>query len=310
MAATDHPDLPVTVIGGYLGAGKTTLVNHLLRHADGLKIAVLVNDFGALPIDADLIEAEDDNIISIAGGCVCCSYGNDLVLTMIDLAQMQPRPDHVLIEASGVALPGAIASSIGLLQGYVLDGIIVLADAETVRARTSDTYMGDTVHQQLDHADVIVLNKTDLIEPAQKDDLIDWLARDYANAKTITAEHAALPLSIALGIAKPLSPDLANAALDHRHLFATASYPIDAPLDPDQLATALVADNLGIIRAKGFVKALDGQLCELQLVGRRWTVRPAETATTLGIVCLGPKPLFDQDRIDTVISQNTSNSVQ
>ena len=113
-----------------------------------------------------------------------------------------------------------------------------------------------------------------------------------------------------LGIAKPLSPDLANAALDHRHLFATASYPIDAPLDPDQLATALVADNLGIIRAKGFVKALDGQLCELQLVGRRWTIRPAETATTLGIVCLGPKPLFDQDRIDTVISQNTSNSVQ
>jgi len=93
--------LPVTIIGGYLGAGKTTLVNHLLRHADGTKIAVLVNEFGALPIDADLIEAQDDALISIAGGCVCCSYGNDLVQAMLDLAKLENRPDHLVIESSG-----------------------------------------------------------------------------------------------------------------------------------------------------------------------------------------------------------------
>ena len=90
-AAEANEVLPVTVIGGYLGAGKTTLVNHLLRNADGLRIAVLVNEFGTLPIDADLIEAQDDNVIAIAGGCVCCSYGNDLVMAMIELARMEPR---------------------------------------------------------------------------------------------------------------------------------------------------------------------------------------------------------------------------
>ena len=72
--------LPVTVIGGYLGAGKTTLVNRLLRQADGLRVAVLVNEFGKLPIDADLIESRDENVINIAGGCVCCSYGSDLIV--------------------------------------------------------------------------------------------------------------------------------------------------------------------------------------------------------------------------------------
>jgi len=96
--------LPITTIAGYLGAGKTTLVNHMLRNANGLRLAVLVNEFGELPIDEDLIEAEGDDIISIAGGCVCCSYGNDLTLALLDMLEMQPRPDHVIIEASGVAM--------------------------------------------------------------------------------------------------------------------------------------------------------------------------------------------------------------
>ena len=98
--------LPVTVIGGYLGAGKTTLVNHLLRHAEGRRLAVLVNEFGELPIDADLIEAEGDDLISISGGCVCCSFGSDLTAALLRLAALEPRPDHVVIEASGVAIPG------------------------------------------------------------------------------------------------------------------------------------------------------------------------------------------------------------
>ena len=109
MQPTDR--LPVTVIGGYLGAGKTTLVNHLLRHAGGRRIAVLVNDFGALPIDADLIEARDGDLLAIAGGCVCCSYGSDLMDALAALLERSPRPDHLVIETSGVALPGSVARS-------------------------------------------------------------------------------------------------------------------------------------------------------------------------------------------------------
>ena len=155
-------EVPVTVIGGYLGSGKTTLVNQLLRHANGLRLAVLVNEFGALPIDADLIESSDENVINIAGGCVCCSYGSDLIATLLDLQQVQPQPDHVLIEASGVALPDAIAQSVTLIIRYTIDGIIVVADSETIRNQGQDRYLAGTIKHQLDAADIILLNKVDL----------------------------------------------------------------------------------------------------------------------------------------------------
>jgi len=109
--------LPVTVIGGYLGAGKTTLINHLLRTANGMRLAVLVNEFGALSIDEDLIEAEQDDIISIAGGCICCSFGDDLSAALMDICAFKPPPDHILIEASGVAVPAAIDTSLTVLPG-------------------------------------------------------------------------------------------------------------------------------------------------------------------------------------------------
>ena len=109
--------VPVTVIGGYLGAGKTTLINHLLRTANGVRLAVLVNEFGALSIDEDLMEAEDGNIISIPGGCICCSFGDDLSAALMDICAFKPPPDHILIEASGVAIPAVIDNSLTVLAG-------------------------------------------------------------------------------------------------------------------------------------------------------------------------------------------------
>ncbi|MEM9354891.1 MAG: CobW family GTP-binding protein [Pseudomonadota bacterium] len=302
MSQHEPSTRPVTVIGGYLGAGKTTLVNHLLRNANGLRIAVLVNEFGALPIDADLIEAQDDNIISIAGGCVCCSYGNDLILAMLDLAKMTPAPQHVLLEASGVAIPGAIASSVGLLTGYTLDGVVVLADAETLRQRADDHYMGDTVRQQLQDADILVLNKTDLIEAQQLDETNNWLASEFSDAKVIETEHAELPRDVVLGQTGSRRALPAQSELHHGKLFESHSFTLSGPLDVTRLAQALVQDELGVIRAKGFAIACDGTPYELQVVGRRWSATAVKAVPYTGIVCIGPANQLRTDLIAPIIA--------
>jgi len=303
MMSTTEMLLPITIVGGYLGAGKTTLVNQLLRHANGLRIAVLVNEFGELPIDADLIEAQNDKIISIAGGCVCCSYGNDLIMAMIDLAQMTPAPEHVLLEASGVAMPGAIASSIGLLDKYALDGVVVLADAETLQKLADDTYMGDTVRSQLQDADLLILNKTDLVGEASLADTRNWLSTEYQEAKIIETQHARLPLEVALGLSRSSSTIRPTTALHHGDLFKSISFNFDGPVDVVELARLLVQDDLGIIRAKGFAISLDGTPHEIQTVGRRWTKAAIFNAPYSGIVCIGRGDQLRTNLISALIAQ-------
>ncbi len=309
MSTADQstPDrLPVTIIGGYLGAGKTTLVNHLLRQADGLRLAVLVNEFGALPIDADLIESQDGNVISIAGGCVCCSYGNDLVMAMMDLAKMAPRPQHVLLEASGVALPGAIASSVGLLADFATDGVLVLADTETVRERAADRYMGDTIERQLADADIIILNKTDLVSGNDADATVRWAENKAPNARVITASHADLPAGIVLQSFLGRKRSDHSASAHQVDLFETMSIKPEGAVDAESLARRLADSDLGLVRAKGFVTAAEGACITVQVVGARWSILPAPAGVrSSGIVCIGPKPDFDRKKIEQAILKST-----
>lgn len=287
--------LPVTIIGGYLGSGKTTLVNHLLRHADGVRLAVLVNEFGALPIDSDLIESQDENVISIAGGCVCCSYGNDLIVSMVDLAKMQPRPEHILIESSGVALPGAIAATVDLLADYRFDGIVTLVDAETGKDRAADKYVGETVRQQLHDADIIVLNKTDLVSGDELDAVANWLAETVPDARQIRVTQAAVPLEVVLeshlGRDRVRRPAIAN----HDHFYETMRLDCTGPVDVDALGKTLAA--AGLLRAKGFVRSHDGELHTLQIVGRRWRRTPAPAGAVVGMVCIAIKDQYDRNAI-------------
>ena len=266
--------LPVTVIGGYLGAGKTTLVNHLLRHPDGRRLAVLVNEFGDLPIAADLIERRDEDMIAIAGGCVCCSYGSDLIEALERMLILDPRPDHLLIEASGVALPGGIASSLTLLMGYRLDAVLVLADAETIRARATDRYLGDTIARQLAEADLVLLNKADLVLPDDLAETVHWLEGASPSARIVTTTNAAIATGIALGLAagRPPAPKHAH---HHSAGYDTDNFPVTEPVQAEELARALADPALCLLRAKGFVAAADGTLHTIQTVARRWSVSPA-----------------------------------
>jgi len=316
MRSSHAAPLPVTVIGGYLGAGKTTLVNHLLRHAAGRRIAVLVNDFGELPIDADLIEAEDGDVLSLAGGCVCCSFGSDLMGALIKLAQRTPRPDQLLIETSGVALPGAVAASLTLLTDVVLEAVVVLADAETVRARAADRYLADTIERQLHAADLVILNKLDLVAPGAQAALRAWLGTQAPRASVIDAVHAQLPVELLLGVelaagrrpdpARRLSGALRSPpAVAAEALFEHIESYVARPVDARQLADALADPALGIVRAKGVLRDRAGAPVALQVVGLRATIQPlvAMNVPCGRLVCIGLRGRLDRAAIQAALDR-------
>lgn len=286
-------DLPVTVVGGYLGAGKTTLVNHLLRHPGGLRLAVLVNEFGALPIDADLIEAEEGGLISISGGCVCCAFGADLIGALEDIQAMTPRPDHVLIEASGVALPGAIATTVSMIAGLRADAVLVLADAEQIRANAASPYLSDTIDRQLAQADIVLVTKADLVTEGSLADVTAWLKARAPRARLLPVAKGRISAAAVLG-ALPLPSSGPRDTASHDR-FASAVLTAGGPVDAGQIARTL-ADDAGITRAKGYLPTLQG-LALIQVTGPRCTVEPAKGGHATGLVCIGPDATFDPARL-------------
>jgi G3E family GTPase len=298
--------IPVTLIGGYLGAGKTTLVNHLLRNAGGRRLAVLVNEFGELPIDADLIAAREGNLISISGGCICCSFGSDLLTALIELKGRTDAIDHLLIETSGVALPGSIVQSLSLLPDLALDGVIVLADAETIEERARDRYMSDTVLAQLAHADIILLNKIDLVSPEQLSNISRWLAETAPRARVVPALNTDVPLEIIIGQHPRRRPDkdLTSPSRHHRTAdYKTLNLEIDTPCDPERLAANFAGADAGLLRAKGFVRRLDGAFVSVHVVGQRWSVEPApDWVDGPGrLVCIGLADRINESAIRSAI---------
>jgi G3E family GTPase len=293
--------IPVTTIGGYLGAGKTTLVNHLLRHAGGQRIAVLVNEFGALPIDADLIEAKDGDLISIAGGCICCSFGNDLIGALGDLAKLDPAPDHIVIEASGVAIPSGIAASVALLPGFRLNAVVVLADAEAVRALAADAYVGDTILRQLQDADLVLATKSDLVTAPDLQETLSWLNAQAAQAAVVAIAEGRVPADLLLG---PRERDAVVVESAHSDaLFASCVFPASAPVDAVRLAEQMAQGAFGLVRAKGFVRDLDGDIRLIQLVGRRVSVERACAAPAqLAVVCIGRADGMDQHGLERLFA--------
>jgi G3E family GTPase len=303
--------LPVTVIGGYLGAGKTTMLNRLLAEPHGLKLAVLVNDFGSVNIDASLIANRDGETISLTNGCVCCSIGDNLGLALYDLAERLDGPDHVIVEASGVADPGKIAHYAASHPRLVPDSIVVVADAETIRARADDKYVGDLVRRQLAAADVIVLSKTDLVDADSC-----WSTRQWIESEILGARLVATPGAGSFGrllLAKAAALDRSAPAHDedHRQMFATWSFGREQPLDGAALRAAIAALPPAVIRAKGIVRLAEApsRRFVLQLVGRRWSLEPEESGAgsvepaRSVIVCIGPADQLDPACLEMIFAR-------
>ncbi|THF67279.1 GTP-binding protein [Pseudothauera nasutitermitis] len=270
---------PVTILGGYLGAGKTTLINRLLRQADRRRLAIIVNDFGEIAIDADLIEARTRDTISIAGGCVCCAFGNDLLDTLRTLRDAAEPFDHVLIETSGVALPRNLLATVSLAPGFQVAGIVVLADADGIRRLAGDAYVGDTVRAQLDAADLVLLSKCDLPGAEALDEVEQWLGA-RVRAPILRTSAGDVPPEVLLGEHERASDPAPRqgawrpfAHADAR--YGSAALQIDGPLDAQRLGAALAQLPVALLRAKGLVADASGALHAVQVVGRRWNTAPA-----------------------------------
>ncbi|MDE2912375.1 MAG: cobalamin biosynthesis protein CobW [Paracoccaceae bacterium] len=221
--------IPVTILTGFLGSGKTTLVRHILAHAEGRRIALVINEFGDLGVDADLIDGCDDaacdagDIVELTNGCICCTVSEDFVPAMESILARTPPPDHIVVETSGLALPQPLIRAFtwpGLKTRLTVDGVVVLVDGRAVadgrfahdpgavdRQRRADESLDhespllELFEDQMVSADIIVLNKTDLLEPPTVAALARQMERDSRNGtRVVTASRARLPVEIVLGL--------------------------------------------------------------------------------------------------------------
>ncbi|MBT3494085.1 MAG: GTP-binding protein [Rhodospirillaceae bacterium] len=300
--------IPVTVIGGYLGAGKTTLINHLLAGGHGRRLAVLVNDFGAIDIDAKLIAAHDGDTISLANGCVCCTIADALGDALDKVLAMPAAPDQIVIEASGVANPAKIAMYGQGWPGLRLDGIVTVVDGESVRARADDKFVAATVRQQLAAADLLVLHKTDLLAEEQQTAVRHWLRQQAPGTRLLAASFGDLPAAVLLGQGSFSSRQYDDLAA--HDIYRTASFQFSGPFDRECLAARIKAWPAGVLRAKGLVYLDDdpGHAHILQLVGRRYSLEqgPAWNGETPAsrIVVIGTDPDIDPKWLRGSLLQN------
>ena len=279
--------IPLTVLTGFLGSGKTTLLNRILNGNHDLHIAVLVNDFGSINIDADLIVGieNDGNVISLANGCICCNIRDDLLTAVTGIIARPERPEYILLEASGVAEPSGIALTFmdeGLRDRIRLDSIMCVVDAAQVFTAPE---MMELKIRQIAFADMLLLNKADLVSRDDIARIRAWLDGHFHRYRLIESTRGEVPLEILLSAGRfdPAQLDATphhhdhdcNDARcdhhDHSKVFSTWSYETDQPLSLGALREAARKLPVSIYRCKGVVLIAEepARRTVLQVVGKR-----------------------------------------
>ncbi|MBB3393046.1 cobalamin biosynthesis protein CobW [Rhizobium sp. BK275] len=277
--------IPATVITGFLGAGKTTMIRNLLANAGGKKIALIINEFGDLGVDGDVLKGcgaencTEDDIIELTNGCICCTVADDFIPTMTKLLEREQRPDHIVIETSGLALPQPLVAAFNwpdIRSEVTVDGVITVVDSAAVAAgRFADDHdavdarrvedesldhespIEELFEDQLTCADLIVLNKTDLIDSdglgRVKSEVASRIARKPV---MIEARNGDVPASVLLGLGIGTEDDVVNRKSHHE-----LEHEDGEPHDHDEFDSFVV--ELGAISdTAGFVEKLKGIIAE------------------------------------------------
>lgn len=305
------PPIPMVVVGGYLGAGKTTLLNALLADADGQRIAVLVNDFGSVNIDAALIRQRSADVIQLENGCICCSIGDRLAEALSAIAARRERPDLLVIEASGVSDPMRIAQ-VGLLDhAFRLNAIIVAVDVQHVHETLADRYVGDMAHQQIASATVLALTHTDLASRAVTDRAARSAITLAPQATLLRTRMGKLPLAVFVDVIRPpWSTGLRTVPLSQQHGtdhggITTFTHVTTRVFDKQWLRQTLREFPVPLLRVKGIIRlAGHAQPKVLHVVGGRIALSPYEGRCDehSTLVFIGRLSRSDEDAIRLLLS--------
>ena len=269
--------VPILLVTGFLGAGKTTLVNHILQQADGRRIAAVVNDFGAINIDAELIAGAEDGVVSLANGCICCSLEGDLLRTLANLLRRTPRPEAIVIETSGVADPEDIIRNLMdpvIWREAPLETVLCVADAASPEADLGDPLL----LSQLRAADLVALSKGDLVDGPALDTRRHALSQINRRAALVEVTRGDIPLDLVfpeVGTPRQRTTRPKRPSIDRFESFNwTSEEPIS--LAGFQQAIGRLAPRL--IRAKGLLDTVEKPDCRylFQLAGGRATLAPLD----------------------------------
>jgi G3E family GTPase len=312
--------IPVTIIGGDLGCGKTTLLNVLLQGKHGARLVMLLNDFGSPNIDAQLIQSQNGEVIPLANGCICRSSGEDLSQTLTELVNLSTPPERIIIEVSGISDPCKIVQYAMAVPGLRPGGIIILADAATVRKRSFDRSAGALVTNQMKTADLIILNKIDLVKEEQRVALRAWLQSKIPNARFIETSHGVVPVFITLGLDSAEWPQTMTGLSErdqiyHTDMYETWGYTSEEPLDGNAIRALVDTLPPGILRAKGVLCLTEKptQRTIFQLVGKRSSLEPGEEwgeePRTSRLVMIGLRDKIANSQVKQMLKDNLHLSI-
>jgi len=308
--------VPLTILTGFLGAGKTTLLNRILSGDHGRRMAVLVNDFGAINVDAELVIGVDEDMISLANGCVCCQIRDDLLEAVDRVLAMPEPPEHILLEASGVADPASIYSTFADPEHrdrLTLDGVICVVDAEQIFENLDDAPELLTLRmRQIGCADLVILNKVGLVSAQHVAWIRQWIDATMNRVRIVEADYCNVPVEILFGGADGGHVDddrlnEAQADTDHGAVFETWSFESDQPFSIEALEEMVKRDLPGsIYRCKGIIYGDRDPRTRfaLQVVGRRTEVDSldewGDASPRSRVVAIAARETLDRDHLDNL----------
>ncbi len=283
--------VPLTIINGFLGSGKTTLLNRILHADHGLRVAVLVNDFGAINIDAQLVVGVEGETINLANGCICCTIRDDLLVAVANILEREEPPEYIIVETSGVSDPLEVALTFRNLPQVQIDSILTVLDADQIL--TIDREYAVLAMNQVGMADIIILNKVDLVDQGQLAQVYEYIRSIMPKSRVIEAVQAEVPLELILNIGafdldrmnrhqaqdvhiheEGDGHDHDHAHTDHSLIFNTWSWRSTEPVSYRALRRMVENLSPSIYRAKGIFFLADSpdKRAVLHVVGQRVTL--------------------------------------